>query len=79
MLTQIQYQCIRILVIVPVANAGCAARTTVGAVDGLLVLGEGGVLGGAEGGDAVQGALAVTALDLSGLLLLLNVSKLTTY
>lgn len=63
---------------VPVANAGSATGATVSTVDGLLVLGKTSVLGGAEGRDAVQGALAVTALGLTSLLILVDVGELAT-
>lgn len=62
----------------PVADASSATRSTVGTVDGLLVLGKGSILGGTKGWDTVQGHLAVTTLDLSGLLGSLDVGKLAT-
>lgn len=65
--------------LVPVADAGSATRTTVGTVNGLLVLGQEGVLGGAEGRDTVQGTLAITTLGLASLLILVDVGELATY
>ena len=64
--------------VIPVADAASAARTTVGTVDVLLVLGKTGVLGRAEGRDAVQGALAVTTLGLTSLLILVDIGELAT-
>lgn len=64
--------------VVPVTDAGSATRTTVGTVDVLLVLGQEGILGGAEGGDTVQGALAVSTLGLTSLLILVDIGELTT-
>lgn len=65
-------------VLVPVADAGSATGATVGTVDGLLVLGQEGILGGAEGRDTVQGALAISTLGLTSLLILVDIGELTT-
>ena len=52
-----------------VANAVAAPGTAVGALDGLLGLGERSILAGAEGGDAGELGAAVTALGSSTALL----------
>lgn len=68
----------KMLVSVPVADAMGATRTTISTVDGLLVLSQTGILGGAEGRHTIQSALAVTTLGLSSLLILVDVGELTT-
>ena len=56
-----------------------AAGTTIGAINGLLALRQGGILCGTESGDAVETDTTVTALDLTALLLDVKVGKLATY
>lgn len=61
-----------------VTDAATASGTTVGALDGLLGLGELGVLAGSEGGDARQLGAAVTALGNGTALLDVKQTDVTT-